>query len=390
MLHVIYGKDPYSMVREILEEMKPEKECNKDSLIALKPNLVLAKPSDSGATTSPQLARGVIEHFKEKGFFNLNIIESSWVGDSTERAFNVCGYKDLAREYNIELFDLKKDRGIKKKGDKLTLWVCKKALEVDYLINLPVLKAHCQTRLTCALKNIKGLIPDKEKRRFHQLGLHQPIAELNKIIKTHLVIVDAIMGDLSHEEGGNPVEMGRIIGGKDPVLVDSYAAELIGLRGQEVPYIMMSQELGTGSLFDGAVDIREYGLDNYPKVTLKPSSRVERLAKYIEEGGACSPCYGALIHALSRLEEEGQLKNITGKIFIGREYREEKEGREGKISPISLSSSQSQPQSPPPSSVSPSPALGVGLCTAGFERHISGCPPKARDIVEYLKSCNKP
>ncbi len=362
MLFVTYGKNPYSMVREILEEIKPEKKCNRDSLIALKPNLVLAKPSGSGATTSPELVRGVIEHFKEKGFLNLTIIESSWVGDSTERAFDVCGYKELAREYNIELFDLKKDKGIKKKGDELTLSVCKKALEVDFLINLPVLKAHCQTRLTCALKNLKGLIPDKEKRRFHQLGLHQPIAELNTIIKTDLVIVDAIMGDLSHEEGGNPVEMGRIIGGEDPVLVDSYAAELLGLRAEEVPYILMSEQLGIGSLFDEATAIKEHRLDNYPKVTLKPSSRVKRLAQYIVEGGACSPCYGALIHALSRLEEEGHLEKFSEKIFIGRDYKDKE-----------------------------SSSLGVGMCTARFERHISaGCPPKARDIVEYLKDYNKP
>ncbi|UNC93843.1 DUF362 domain-containing protein [Candidatus Contubernalis alkalaceticus] len=344
------------MVRELLESMSPEKEWNKDALIALKPNLVVSKPSDSGATTSPQVTRGVIEHLIEKGFNNLVIMESSWVGDSTMKAFKVCGYEKLAREYNIDLIDMKKDKAIKKKGKNLTISLCEMVLEIDYLINLPVLKSHCQTRLTCALKNLKGLIPDKEKRRFHDLGLHKPIAELNSLVKTDLIIVDAVIGDLTHEEGGNPVEMGRIIGGTDPVLVDSYSAELIGVEVEEIPYISMSNQMGIGKLFNNDTVVKEYRLDNYPQITLKPSPRVRRLAEHIEEGGACSPCYGALIHALSRLEERGALEKIPVKIFIGRKYKD-----------IESSS------------------LGIGMCTAKFNRNVSGCPPKARDIVKYLE-----
>ena len=37
--------------------------------------------------------------------------------------------------------------------------ICDSALALDFLINDPVLKGHCQTKITCALKNMKGLIP---------------------------------------------------------------------------------------------------------------------------------------------------------------------------------------------------------------------------------------
>ena len=56
----------------------------------------------------------------------------------------------------------------------MQLSVCKRAAEADFLINVPVLKAHCQTLFTCALKNLKGVIPDKEKRRYHTLGYPPP------------------------------------------------------------------------------------------------------------------------------------------------------------------------------------------------------------------------
>ncbi|HPK72359.1 MAG TPA: DUF362 domain-containing protein, partial [Vicinamibacterales bacterium] len=64
--------------------------------------------------------------------------------------------------------------------------ICNRALDAGFLINMPVLKGHCQTRLTCALKNLKGCIPDTEKRRFHALGLHKPIAALAAALRPPL------------------------------------------------------------------------------------------------------------------------------------------------------------------------------------------------------------
>ena len=63
-----------------------------------------------------------------------------------------------------------------------TLQICSCVRDWDYLINVPVLKGHCQTNITCALKNLKGLIPNSEKRRFHTMGLHRPISLLITVI----------------------------------------------------------------------------------------------------------------------------------------------------------------------------------------------------------------
>ncbi len=356
MLHVIYGGTPRAMAKEILAALKPEEGLRKNALIGLKPNLILAKPANSGATTSPEIVAGIIEYFQERGFKNLLILESSWVGDSTKKAFEVCGYEKLSRDYRVPLQDLKKDTAIKSEAGGLAIKVCRQALEVDFLINIPVLKAHCQTRLTCALKNLKGVIPDREKRRFHSLGLHKPIAVLNKVVKTGLVVVDAIMGDLTYEEGGNPVEMGRIIASTDPVLVDAYAAGLLGLSPEDVPYITCAAELGVGKLYTEDTLVVEHRKEDYLPITLTPSPRVKQLARFVTEKSACSPCYGAVIHALSRLEEENLLNDISADLHIGRDYREKE-----------------------------LPYLGVGECTASFSDYIPGCPPRARDIIEHLK-----
>ena len=108
-------------------------------------------------------------------------MEGSWVGDNTQSAFSAAGYREVSRRYNVPLIDLQKDSYTEYDAKGMKIALCDKVAAVDYMINMPVLKGHCQTTITCALKNCKGMIPNKEKRRFHTLGLHKPIAHLGVI-----------------------------------------------------------------------------------------------------------------------------------------------------------------------------------------------------------------
>jgi uncharacterized protein (DUF362 family) len=354
-LYVIYGNTPKQMAKEILSTLKIEDTICKDALIGIKPNLVVAKPSTSGATTSPELVAGVIEYLQSKGYRNIAILEGSWVGDRTSIAFKVCGFEKLSETYNVPLIDLQKDKYQTYEASGMKINVCNEIMKLDYLINMPVLKGHCQTRMTCALKNMKGCIPDSEKRKFHTLGLHKPIAHLNKVVKSNLIIVDGLMGDLNFEEGGNPVQMNRVIAGVDPVLIDSYVAELMGFDLNEVPYIHMAEQIGVGSSSVEKAKVHELNKDSLG-AKIQSSRRVEKLSKYIEEKDACSACYGSLMHALERLDENGMLRQLNKKIFIGQGFK----GKE-------------------------LIGIGVGICTIGCETNIAGCPPKAKEILKHIE-----
>ncbi|HHU30590.1 MAG TPA: DUF362 domain-containing protein [Firmicutes bacterium] len=354
-IRIIYGDNPKQMIKELLEAVKAEKEIDKNALIGIKPNLVVAKPSSSGATTTPEIVAGVIEYLKSKGRDKIVIMEGSWVGGRTPEAFKVCGYEDLSREYDVPLIDLQKDKYDEYEINGLKINVCGYVTKVDYLINMPVLKGHCQTNITCALKNMKGCIPNPEKRRFHTMGLHKPIAYLNKLIKQNLIIVDGMNGDLNFEEGGNPVQMNRIIAGKDPVLIDAYAAYLLGFSIEEVPYIGMAEDIGVGTTNLANAEIIELNKDAGSR-KLAPSRRVQQLSRHIVEDSACSACYGSLIYALERLDEKGLLGKLKEKLYIGQNFKNKQHD-----------------------------GLGIGACTSGFAKCVKGCPPKARDIVECLE-----
>ena len=351
-----YGEDIWKMTTEVLEKAKLGKMIPKGSYIGIKPNLAVAKPSSSGATSSPIIVSALIEYLKKEGHDNIIILESSWIGDSTKRAYKVCGYEDISKKYNVPLFDVKDDTYTMKNYNGMDIEVSDKLLSVDFLINIPVLKGHCQTLVTGALKNMKGCISDREKRRFHARGLHTPIAYLNKVIKQDFILVDGICGDLDFEEGGNPVIMNRIFCGVDPVLIDSYMAENIGYKPYDVEYIKIAEEIGVGS---ADIDNAEVIILSKDETIAKPSAsrKVQRLAQYVEAKQSCSACYANLIRALSRLDDEGLLYKFKNKpILIGQGFKGiEKEG------------------------------IGIGQCTKGISKNIGGCPPSTTSILEFLK-----
>lgn len=319
--------------------------------IAIKPNLVTPSPASFGATTHPEVVAGIIEFLQERGYHNIVIAEGSWVGDKTEEAFEYCGYNSLAREYGVTLLDTQKEKGEKADCAGIDLNICRCVKEWDFLINVPVLKGHCQTHITCALKNMKGLIPNSEKRRFHTMGLHKPIAHLNVGIKPDFIVIDHICGDLSFEEGGNPVTRNCVMTAVDPVLVDSYVCSLLGYELEEVPYVGMAEELGVGS--SDLSDLRLITCEGDPYEDL-PARKVLDVSYAVDDIDSCSACYGVLIPALERLKEEGLLDKLPG-IAIGQGHR----GQRGK--------------------------LGIGNCTSSFETFVEGCPPKEEDIYQQLK-----
>ena len=345
-IFVTCDSDGFEGARRVLEASGAGELFKPGMKVALKPNLVVAKPASSGATTSPQVVAGTIEFLKDCGVTDITVMEGAWAGDSTERAWQVCGYREFEKKYGVRLLDLKKDRTRSVSVGGMKIEVCVSPLEVDRLVNMPVLKGHCQTVMTCALKNLKGCIPDSEKRRFHSTGLHRPIAALNLAIQPDIILVDAIRGDLTFEEGGNPLEMNLLIAGSDPVKVDAYCASLMGISLYEVEHLRLAEEMGAGAAeirADTIVEVGEKRIFAQPKALPRAA---RHLAQYIEERDACSICYAGLIHALYRMEERGKLRNLKGKIHIGQGFRNTR----GK-------------------------GAGYGECASGFDTVIPGCPP---------------
>lgn len=408
----IFGTDYKEMTKRLLHEADLRALLpGTEKCIGIKPNLVSPSEASYGATTHPEVVAGIIEYLQEYGYRRIMIAEGSWVGDRTADAVAVCGYDALAERYGVIFHDAQKDKSHAVDCAGLELNVCDCVDQIDFLINVPVLKGHCQTKITCALKNMKGLLPNSEKRRFHAMGLHKPIAHLSAGIHQDFIVVDHICGDLDFEDGGNPVVRNCVMAARDPVLVDAYVCYLLHYQTVDVPYVGMAAELGIGCADLDCAQIRICGraggclspagnrasgaadwcdketercagsgdFDGWESTVeagglhgcessadeerllwqdgeeLPYAQKVVAVRDFVEEVESCSACYGYLIPALDRLKSEGLLDRLKTKICIGQGYR----GSEGE--------------------------LGVGQCTAKFAHTVKGCPPTETQIYEFLK-----
>ncbi|MCR5145234.1 MAG: DUF362 domain-containing protein [Lachnospiraceae bacterium] len=364
-IYKIYGTNYKKMTLDILDkaDLREEIERKAKNLgvedaktlkIGLKPNLVCASPSNFGATTHTEVMAGIIEYLQQRDFNNIVIAEGSWVGDRTSDAYEYCGYRTLCETYDVPFVDAQKDGHHTVNCAGLDIEICDVYDDIDFLVNVPVMKGHCQTRMTCALKNMKGLIPNTEKRHFHSMGLHKPIAHLSQGIHQDFIVIDHICGDLDFEEGGNPITRNCVMAALDPVLVDAYVCKLMGIRTSDVPYIKMAEKIGSGSanVEDARIyDLNEGNMDNEP-----PRERKVLRVKYaVDEVDSCSACYANLVPALLRLKDEGLLDKLDTQIAIGQGHQ----GESGKV--------------------------GVGKCTKDYEFCVMGCPPDTEKIYTELK-----
>lgn len=355
-IFVIYGTEYKKMTIELLEACKLANMIgDRRKRIGIKPNLVSPSEASYGATTHPEVVEGLLQYLKEHGFSEITIMEGSWIGAKTKEAFKTCGYDTLAKRYGVALVDAQKEKSVTVDCKGMELHLCNCALQVDYMINVPVMKGHCQTRITCALKNMKGLLPNTEKRRFHTMGLHKPIGHLSMGIRQDFILVDSICGDLSFEDGGNPTQMNCLFAAADPVLCDAYVCRLLQYQTEEVPYIELAEKLGAGSSDMDKALVRELNMPEH-MIKLPDKERVMKLREMTEDVDSCSACYGYLLPALDMLEKEGLLKDFPEKICIGQGFR----GKSGK--------------------------LGIGNCTKDFQYTLKGCPPTEQEMYQFLKN----
>ena len=351
----IYGTAYEEMTQELLERADLASLIgDRKTRIGIKPNLVCPSPAEFGATTHPQVVGGIIQYLRNHGFANIVIAEGSWVGDRTSDSYEYCGYRELCERLHVPFIDTQKQGSYPVACGDLELRVSDVVRDIDFLINVPVLKGHCQTNMTCSLKNLKGLIPNTEKRRFHRMGLHRPIAYLQTAIHQDFIVTDHICGDPDFEEGGHPLVRNCVMASLDPVLTDSYACRLLGVDVRSVPYVLLAEKLGIGSA--DLTRARIIDVNGGMAEQALPAEKKHLAVSYaVDEVDSCSACYASLVPALDRLEEEGLLEKLRTKIAIGQGHQ----GEKGE--------------------------LGIGKCTKDFAFCVMGCPPDEEKIYREIR-----
>lgn len=315
-----------NLIGGIREFVKP------GNTVILKPNL--AYPYPPPATTDPGVVSAVAKLCFKAGAGEV------WIGDSTSYSCkNILGVGKWTNKDVISRTGMDKaaaGSGAKIIDFDMEPWievsipggiVLRKAdiasamLNADVVINIPAMKTHLETLVTLGIKNFHGILPDHYKIQFHKDELNQKLVDIHKAVKTHLTIMDGLIGmeGLGPRLGKN-VKMDLILAGNDVVSVDAVTSEIMGVRADEVETTRLADTQGIGNGRLPSIKITGNTIHEVKRVFARPDLRISGLfpGLTIIKGGPCVHCYGRARIFLETLEKTRIPGNAgISTLFIG-------------------------------------------------------------------------
>ncbi len=245
-------------------------------------------PADRGIVTHPIFAEAVLEILKVTG-------ADITVGDDIEEdgvdGFDISGYREMCERLGIKLVNLREEGFIPTKTAGkilLEIYLSRVALEADVIIGLAKFKTHSLTLFTGGIKNMYGVIPVGMRRRFHGDYVRpedfcQMLVDIFAASKPQITLMDGIMAMEGEGPGsGRMKNLGVILASRDTVALDTVAANIIGIRPDDVltTAFAAARKLGTADLND--IDILGEKIGSVAIKNFKLPANVSRSAmKYI-------------------------------------------------------------------------------------------------------------
>ena len=282
------ARDVSAAVRQALEAL-PEVEslARPGRRVLLKPNIVNPRVPDEAVCTNPEVLRVVAEFFHEAGCALLVADQPTYARPSmAEEVFSVPGYRqalaDLPVAWALAAADGYEERPVPHPLQTATVYLSRLLREVDFVVNLPKLKTHMQTRLTAAVKNTFGLVAPRQRMDLHALGpgalLSQGIVDCFGTAPPALSVLDAVVAmEGSGPTGGPPRRTGWIAASADAVALDAWAASLTGFGPRDIATTRAAAAAGYGCADLSRVSV--YGDD--PKPLRLHLRRAPRLGEHI-------------------------------------------------------------------------------------------------------------
>ncbi len=250
----------------------PIPEFSPTSYIVLKPSIY--DPMLVG-NTDYELVRALVRMFSSA--CDVKIVESANPRRTAHEAFQKSGYERLRSE-RVDLVDLTSSElvPVSLAGHALkTLLMPSLIVNSNaVLVNVPTLKIEpTLSRAGIGLKNLFGLIPERDKSVYHS-QLDMVVLDLLTSFRPALTILDLTDVVIGERTQGVTQHMGGVIIGRDPVAVDSYCLSLLGIDPMCVPCLRMAHELGLG---EALIDrIRVIGTDHQLSLLTDAFSAIRR------------------------------------------------------------------------------------------------------------------
>lgn len=289
--------------------------------VLIKPNLAFQAPAESFAVVDPRVIEAVVAYFKENSQAG-----EVWVGDNpslglhvgrAKPAFQAAGMEEAARrggadkiiyfdETDVVEMTIPEAKVFKKAA------VFKPFLDADVVINLPKMKVHLAGTVTLGLKNWNGIVPNvhpsAQQQGAHRIDLGQKFADLYRVRKADLTIIDAIIGmEGQGPHAGTPVEMNLIIAGTDTVATDAVTAYIMGFEPIEIPAVRCAASEDLGEMDLDKIEVAGEPLASVRRFFKRPNDNPVGMYKgfTVCAQQTCPGCYVNVRGALDSFKNSG-------------------------------------------------------------------------------------
>ena len=329
-------------LRRAIELCDGFEKLNRSDKVLIKPNNCFRHKITPpyGMVTTSKIIDGVIQLLLEHGCKDISIGEGAIIGifdvlqPYTKRGFKGTGIDKVAGKYGVKLIDFNQGPFQELDLGGVKVQVSKTALESDFLINIPVLKTHFQTRVSLGFKNLKGCLSKASKKRFHITNrLDTLICLLNEAIKSDLVIIDGIY---MLEKG--PETLAGVAHRKDLIIAspdifdgDVVGATILGIDPSQVGYLREFAKRHNRSFDISAIQIKGEDIESLkeqlewqfePDKELLTPAKVTGLSAPPPGQTLCSACGATLALALSILGKDNPKMDFGGaELYYGLELR---------------------------------------------------------------------
>jgi uncharacterized protein (DUF362 family) len=343
-----------------------------DTRVLLKPNLVFEMPASTGVVTNPQVVEAVIRYLLEQGVpaRHISVGDGAAIGFDTMRAAKKSGMDEVCRRFGVRFIDFNRSEYVSRTAheveDAITYRIAREVFEHDLLINIPVVKTHFQVGISCALKNMKGVLAAETRKRMHRRDIQMMIAEMNSVLPPYVTVADATIGleGMGPSVLGTPAHFGLVLASRDPVALDATVCRLFHWP---VPkFVSLAAQMGVGTADPASIDVvgeevkvveGEYDL---PTGEFSPHPSVK-----VVDGAGCSGCSNTIWLALQDLTKQLDYTEARVAMLFGTGGADE--ARE-----IGY------------------PLLCVGACAQHLSAHaaatVKGCPPSREEITAAVRT----
>jgi uncharacterized protein (DUF362 family) len=276
VVSIVPYKRPLDSVRKAVALSNGLDFMPSNAKVFVKPNIVFwtrTVPFPKwGVITTSRVVEDMIILLKERGIEQVTIGEGTVVsraGDlkTPAHAFKSLGYEMLKKRYGITYVNVfQRPFKAVDVGKGITLNFNRDILESDFVINLPVLKTHAQTRVSLGIKNLKGTIDVASRKKCHsadpEADLHYMVSRLICPMPPMFTLVDGIY---TNERGPNVDGKARrsnlLVASSDVLSADLVCARILGMEPDHVPHLVHAAHARNRPMDLSDVTVRGKGIE---------------------------------------------------------------------------------------------------------------------------------